>query len=119
VHLLVLYDAACGLCSGTAAWLARRDRRGALAFAAIDSPEGAPYRQAAFAPGGASRPDTVVVVERGPEGEIVRVRADAVAAALRAMGMPWSLAGAALGALPGGLADAGYRVVARMRRRPS
>lgn len=112
---LVLYDDRCGLCSGAAAWLARRDRGGALSFSPIDSPEGLPYRAEAFPPGGDGRPDTLVVVEREGSREVVRVRADAVASALRALGPPWSLAGVALGLAPRRIADAVYRAVARNR----
>jgi predicted DCC family thiol-disulfide oxidoreductase YuxK len=114
--LLVLYDGACGLCTGAAAWLARRDRHGALLFAPLGSAEGAPYRTAAFTSGDTVRPDTLVVVERAGGREVVRVRADAVASALRALGLPWSLAGLALRAAPRPLADAAYRAVARRRR---
>jgi predicted DCC family thiol-disulfide oxidoreductase YuxK len=117
VSRLVLYDARCGLCSGSVAWLARHDGRGALAFSPIDSPEGEPYRSAAFPPGSSTRPDTLVVVERSHSGEVVRVRSDAVAAALRGLGLPWSLAGVALGALPSPIADAVYRTISRLRRR--
>jgi predicted DCC family thiol-disulfide oxidoreductase YuxK len=113
--LLVLYDGACGLCTGSAAWLARHDRRGALLFSPLASPEAAPYRSAAFTAGDTTRPDTLVVVERAGDREVVRVRADAVASALRALGPPWSLAGLALGAAPRRLADAAYRAVARRR----
>jgi predicted DCC family thiol-disulfide oxidoreductase YuxK len=117
VSRLVLYDARCGLCSGSVAWLARHDTRGALAFSPIDSAAGDPYRRAAFPTGDSIRPDTLVVVERGAAGEVVRVRSGAVASALRGLGLPWSLAGRALGALPTPMADAAYRVIARLRRR--
>jgi len=115
--LLVLYDGACGLCTGAAAWLARRDRHGALNFAPLGSAEGAPYRAAAFTSGDAVRPDTLVVVERRGDHEVVRVRTDAVASALRAVGLPWSLAGLALRAAPRLVADSVYRRVARRRGR--
>jgi predicted DCC family thiol-disulfide oxidoreductase YuxK len=114
--LLVLYDGACGLCTGAAAWLARRDRRGALLFSPLESAEGAPYRAAAFTSGDTVRPDTLVVVERAGGQEVVRVRTDAVASALWALGLPWSLAGLILRAAPRRLADAAYRAVARRRR---
>jgi predicted DCC family thiol-disulfide oxidoreductase YuxK len=114
--LLVLYDGSCGLCTGAAAWLARRDRRGALLLSPLGSAEGAPYRAAAFTSGDTVRPDTLVVVERAGGREVVRVRTDAVASALRALGLPWSLAGLALRAAPRRLADAAYRAVARRRR---
>ena len=61
---LVFYDGPCGLCSRAVRWLARRDRRRALAFAPLQGEEGAPYRAAAGMRGEVDVPDTVVVVER-------------------------------------------------------
>ena len=116
MDLLVLYDGTCGLCTGAAAWLRDRDRRGALRLLPLDAPEAAPYRPHAFPPGSGARPDTLVVVTRRGGAEEVRVRGAAVARALRALGFPWSLAGRALDALPRPFADAAYRAVARRRR---
>jgi predicted DCC family thiol-disulfide oxidoreductase YuxK len=114
--LRVLYDGACGLCSGAAAWLARRDRRGALRLVPLDSPEAAPWRVHAGEPGAV--PDTLVVVEAGPDGaETVHLRSAAVARALTALGPPWRAAGWLLGRTPRPLADAAYRAVARRRAR--
>ncbi len=114
--LLVFYDGSCGFCTGAAAWLRARDRAGALRLVSLDAPEAEPYRSHAFEGAPAGRPDSLVVVARCGGEEEVRVRGPAVATALRALGLPWTLAGRALDALPRALADAAYRAVARRRR---
>jgi predicted DCC family thiol-disulfide oxidoreductase YuxK len=116
MELRVLYDGACGLCSGSAAWLARRDRRGALRLVPLESPEAAPWRVHAGEAGGV--PDTLVVVETGPDGaERVHLRSAAVARTLSALGPPWRAAGWLLARAPRPLADAVYRAAARRRTR--
>jgi predicted DCC family thiol-disulfide oxidoreductase YuxK len=114
---LVFYDGPCGLCSRAVRWLARRDRRRALAFAPLQGEEGAPYRAAAGMRGEVDVPDTVVVVERTGGAERVTTRAAAVARALRALGGGWALAGALVAAVPPRLANAAYDAVARRRER--
>ena len=113
--LLVLYDGSSGGC------LARPPGwRGATVAAPSCSRgwvgRGSTLRAAAFTSGDTVRPDTLVVVNRVGGREVVRVRTDAVASALRALGLPWSLAGLALRAAPRRLADAGLQAVARRRR---
>ncbi len=114
---LVLYDGPCGLCGRAVEWLRRRDRRGALAFAALQDEASAPYRAAAGMAAPGDVPDTVVLVEPGPGGERVSTRAAAVARALLALGGGWRVAGALLAAVPRPLADAAYGAVARRRGR--
>jgi predicted DCC family thiol-disulfide oxidoreductase YuxK len=116
--LRILYDGDCGLCTGAAGWLARRDRRGALRLVPLSAPEAAPWRAHAGGAGPGGAPDTLVAVETLPGGgERVHLRAAAVARALSRLGLPWSLAGLALGLAPRPLADAAYRAVARRRGR--
>lgn len=105
--LIVLFDAQCGLCERSVAWLARRDRRGAMLFAPND---GVTARIAGEPRGG--EPDGVVVLE----GSRRHVGAPALARALRALGGIWPLAGRALDALPRPLSAAVYRWVAGRRR---
>lgn len=105
--LIVLFDAQCGLCERSVAWLMRRDRRGALLFAPND---GVTARIAGEPAGGE---DAGIVVL---EGSRRRVGAPALARALRALGGIWSVAGFALDALPRALAAGLYNWVAKRRR---
>lgn len=104
--LIVLFDARCGLCERSVAWLARRDRRGALLFAPND---GVTARLAGEPVGG--EPSGVVVLD----GSRRLVGAPALARALRALGGVWSLAGLVLDALPRALSGVIYRWVAGRR----
>ena len=105
--IIVLFDSQCGLCERSVAWLARRDRRGALLFAPND---GVTARLAGGPPGG--DPDGVVVLE----GARRHVGAPALARALRSLGGIWPLAGWMLDALPRPVSDTVYRWVAGRRR---
>lgn len=106
-QLIVLFDAQCGLCERSVAWLMRRDQHGALLFAPND---GVTARIAGEPAGGE---DAGIVVL---DGSRRLVGAPAVARALRALGGIWSVAGLALGALPRPLAAGLYNCVARRRR---
>lgn len=106
-QLIVLFDAQCGLCERSVAWLMRRDQHGALLFAQND---GVTARIAGEPAGGE---DAGIVVL---DGSRRLVGAPAVALALRALGGIWSVAGLALGALPRPLADALYRCIAGRRQ---
>ena len=105
--LIVLFDGQCGLCERSVAWLARRDRRGALLFATT---AGTTARIAGEPPGG--EPDGVVVLD----GSRRHVGAPALARALRALGGIWAVAGLALDALPRSIASALYRSIAGRRQ---
>lgn len=107
--LLVVYDADCGVCQASVAWVRRRDREGRFQFLGNDAPE---------LPTGVSRDETehtLVVLE----GERKWVRAAAVSRILREL-RGWS-APAALLRAPGlrRLADLGYDSFARLRHRIS
>jgi predicted DCC family thiol-disulfide oxidoreductase YuxK len=83
--LQVVYDADCGVCQASVAWVRSRDRRGAFEFVGNDLAE---------LPAGVSRDETehtVIVLD----GERKYVRADAVARILREL-RGWSLASALL-----------------------
>lgn len=104
--LIVLFDARCGLCERSVAWLARRDREGALLFAPND---GVTARLAGEPAGG--EPSGVVVLE----GSRRLVGAPALARALRALGGVWAPLGSLLDALPRPLSGVIYRWVAGRR----
>ena len=107
--MVVVYDADCGVCQASVAWVKRRDRKGAVGFIPND---------AAQLPAGVAREETehtIVVLD----GDRKLVRADGTARILRELGA-WSLAGAVIGA-PGirRLANWGYDRFARNRHRIS
>jgi predicted DCC family thiol-disulfide oxidoreductase YuxK len=105
--LVLCYDGGCGMCSGSAAWLAGRDRLGRLRPVMLgDAP---------CVPPDGSWPDSVVALIGGRP----YFRSAAVAAALRRLPPPWPLAGALIRLAPPGWADAIYRLIARHRRRIS
>ena len=106
--LVVLIDGTCALCNGAAAWLSRRNQRGAMVFA---TNRGEVARIADEPPGG--DPTTIVVWD----GARRLVRSTAVLALLDALGGGWRVL-AALGRLcPPALRDFVYDQVARRRHR--
>ncbi|MFM7208429.1 MAG: thiol-disulfide oxidoreductase DCC family protein [Verrucomicrobiota bacterium] len=106
--LVVLIDADCALCCGTAAWLSARDPRDAMVFA---SNRGEVARIAGEPPGG--DPGTVVVWD----GSRRLVRSAAIARLLRALPAPWPFVACALRCVPRVLRDAAYDFVAARRGR--
>ena len=109
---LVLYDGVCGLCNGFVRFALRRDRRAALRFAPLDSDVGRAIiaRHASLA-----GRDSIVLVERVGEVEIVATRSDAVARIARHLGAWWSGLGRVYAMAPRGVRDWLYDAVARRR----
>jgi predicted DCC family thiol-disulfide oxidoreductase YuxK len=108
--LTVVYDADCGVCQASVAWIRRRDRRGVFRFVGNDAAE---------LPAGVSLEETehtMVVLE---EGGRKFTRGGGVARILREL-RGWSALGALLRA-PGlrQLADWGYDRFAKNRHRVS
>ncbi len=108
---LVFYDGGCGLCHGSVAFLARRDR------------DGSRFR---FAPlGGETARGRLADMARLPDGTVVLLtadgrslfRSDAVLHALGRLGGPWRHLAAAGRTLPRPFRDGAYGLVARVRRR--
>ena len=106
--LVVLIDAECPLCCGTAAWLSARDPKETMVFA---SNRGVVARIADEPPGGDS--GTVVVWD----GSRRLVRSAAVARLLQALPGPWPFVAGALLCVPRFLRDAAYDFVAARRGR--
>jgi len=106
--LVVLIDAECALCCGTAGWLSSRDAREAMVFA---SNRGEVARIADEPPGG--DPGTVVVWD----GSRRLVRSAAVLRLLQALPGPWPFVAGALRCVPRFLRDAAYDFVAARRGR--
>lgn len=113
-HLL-LYDGACGLCDWLVQALLRRPRGDVFDFAALQRE---PAREVLGRFGVNSEPlDTVYVVtdyQTATPQLLRRGRAALFVATL--LGWPWKAAGV-LGALPGGMLDWGYDLIARHRYR--
>jgi predicted DCC family thiol-disulfide oxidoreductase YuxK len=107
---LVVYDGVCGLCSGWVKFILRRDgTRVPHLFASAQSALGsALYRHYGYDP---SDPETLLVVKDG----VVYIKRDAVAVVLAALGVPWSSVALLIRAVPSGLAERAYDLVARHR----
>jgi predicted DCC family thiol-disulfide oxidoreductase YuxK len=111
---VLCFDGECGLCQRVVRRLLRLDRRGVLRFAPLQGAAAQAYLRAHGLP--TEDFSTLVFVPDWPAGaEKCLLRTDGVIAALRAAGRP-GLA-AVLAAVPRGLRDAGYKVVARLRYR--
>ena len=115
VHL-VLYDGTCGFCDRTVQWIMAADRRGEFHFAPLQGPTAAAVR--ARHPELPYDLDSVVYVDRSSDAERVYDRADAIIRIGRRLGgrASWVVV---LDALPRALANAGYRLIARLRHRIS
>ena len=114
---MLLFDGECGLCQRVVRWLLRLDRRGVLRFAPLQGPAAQGFLRTHGLP--PEDFDTLIFVpdwsRRGERNFLVRT-AGAVAA-LRACDGAGRGLGKALAIGPAALRDAGYRWVARSRRR--
>lgn len=111
---ILFVDGCCVLCQRAAGWIARRDRNGRVALAALQGETARrllPAGLRAAAAGGT--PGSVVC--RAPDGRLL-LRSTAVLTAVAALG-GWYRAAALLRLVPAPLRDAWYAVVARRRRR--
>jgi len=107
---IVLYDGNCNLCAGVVQFSIRRDRRGRLKYAALQSETG---RRLLAAHGlESSAGDTFVLIEKGK----AYVRSTAALRLARHLGGAWPALSALL-AVPRPLRDPLYAVVARNRYR--
>jgi predicted DCC family thiol-disulfide oxidoreductase YuxK len=107
---IVVFDAACLLCSAHAQFLLSHDRAGRFRLASIQSAAGAALcREHGLDP---EDPESMILVE----GDRALRGSDAILAIWRGLGMPWRLA-ATLRIVPRALRDPVYRLVARNRYR--
>lgn len=112
---LILYDGVCGLCDAAVQWVLDHDPAGLFSFAPLQGETAAALR--ARHPQIPADLDTVVVVERGPDGvERVFLRSAAAFRVLRRVGGPWRLL-LVFSVLPRRLTDLGYRLIAAVRYR--
>jgi predicted DCC family thiol-disulfide oxidoreductase YuxK len=114
-RLLLLYDGVCGLCNRTVQFTLKRDRKDRFRFAPLQSDLAVSIlmrhgRDPADL-------DSVYLVEdpHGPSEKVSR-KSKAIFRVLGELGGPWTIL-SWLGALPAGLLDLGYNVVARFRYR--
>lgn len=112
---VLLFDGECGLCNRVVRLLLRLDRGGRLRFAPLHSPAAQEFLRARGLP--TADFDSLVFVSdwAGRERADFSLRTEGVIAALRVGGGAGRLLAAALGVVPRGLRDAGYRLVARWR----
>jgi len=114
---VLLFDGACGLCRRVVRWLLRLDGRGRLRFAPL---QGAPAQAFLAAHGRpAAEFDSLIFVpdwSRRERPDFLERTAGAIAA-LRACGGRGRWLAALLAVWPRAWRDAGYRFVARRRRR--
>ena len=110
---VLLYDGVCGLCNRLVQFVLKRDARGLFRFASLQSDFAAGIlQQHGLDPNDL---DTVYLVEA--PGERPASRSDAVISVLRGLGGFWRVTAVLLRALPKGLRDWGYNVIARNRYR--
>jgi predicted DCC family thiol-disulfide oxidoreductase YuxK len=106
----VLFDGACGVCTRSVRFIARRDVHKRFWFVPIGSAAAARVLKAS---GHAAPPaETMALLDGGR----LSIRSEAVLRIARELGWPWRLASVLL-AVPGPLRDGVYRLVARNRRR--
>ena len=109
---IVFYDGGCGLCHKTVLYLIEEDARGQhFRFAPI---EGETFLERVPEDQREGLPDSVVLLE--PDGRL-RVKSDAMLTALETLGGRHATRARILRALPSFLVDAGYAVIASLRRR--
>jgi predicted DCC family thiol-disulfide oxidoreductase YuxK len=113
---IILYDGVCGLCNALVQFLIKRDTRGALRFASLQSDFAAKVLgRHGIDPADL---DTFHLVENYEQaGERVLSRGDAVLRAWKELGGSWKTLAAIARFIPRALRDLLYRFIARYRYR--
>lgn len=111
---VLLYDGECGLCNAVVRFLLRRDRRGRLKFAPLQSAPAQAYLAAQCLP--TQDFDSLVFIPdwHHPVRGTALLRTDGALAAFAELGGGWSII-AKLRVLPRWLRDPFYKVVAKTR----
>lgn len=108
----LFYDGGCGLCHHFVRFLLAEDREGAaFRFAPLES---AAFRAAVLEPERTGLPDSLVL--RTADGALL-TRSAAVRHVGQRLGGVWRLLAVLAGVVPAGIRDAGYDLVARVRKR--
>jgi predicted DCC family thiol-disulfide oxidoreductase YuxK len=113
-HPIVLYDGVCGLCNRLVQFLLKRDKKGRLRFASLQSD----FATKVLTRHGIDPKDldTVqVVLNYEQHGERVLNRSDAILSAGEELGIPWSALATMARIVPRALRDIVYGFVARNR----
>jgi len=111
----LFFDDECVMCSRTAWFIDRRDRKRTLRFVALASAEGAAV---VAAHPELAKFDSLIWLESGPTAGSTRALAhsSAVLAVGRYLGGGWSIASRIARVVPRSVRDAVYRLIARHRR---
>jgi len=107
---VIVFDGTCVLCNGWVRFLLRHDRRGRYRFAAMQGSSG----RALLAAHGLDPEDPASFLLVDAQG--MHTDTAAIVRVLAGLGGPWRLSVVAR-VLPRGLGDAGYRFLARRRKR--
>lgn len=107
---IVLFDAECVLCSGSAQFILTHDKSGRFHLASMQGAVGsALFRAHGLDP---ADPTSILVIE----GSTIRKDSDAVLSIFEGLGYPWRLA-SVLRIIPAFVRDPLYRLIARNRYR--
>jgi predicted DCC family thiol-disulfide oxidoreductase YuxK len=108
----LFYDGHCALCHGAVKFVMKRDRAGtAFRFAPL---QGETFQALVPVAERSGLPDSIVIL--AADGSL-RARSDAVVRILERLGGGWKVVGSLLAAVPRGLRDAVYDLMARIRYR--
>jgi predicted DCC family thiol-disulfide oxidoreductase YuxK len=113
---IILYDGVCGLCNRLVQFVLNHDTSDRFRFASLQSDFAA---RLLHQHGAVSEDlDTMyAVIDHGLQKERIASRSDAAVTVLRELGGGWAALGVALRAMPSGLRNWGYNLVARNRYR--
>ena len=115
-HPIILYDGVCGLCNRLVQFLLKRDKRGRLRFASLQSDFAATVlARHGIDPKDLDTVQVVVNCDR-PDEQVVN-RSDAVLRAAQELEMPWNTLATIARIIPRPLRDMVYGFVARNRYR--
>lgn len=112
---VIFFDGDCALCSGVVRWCHRRDGAGMIWYAPLAGEFAARHRAELSLPEGTGDAQTFVFWD-GPAGR-VEDRSRAAGQLLIALGGVWSLLGKGLLLVPRVIADYGYQIIAKNRRK--
>ena len=112
---IVFFDGGCHLCSGVVRWTHRRDKRGDIWFAALESEFADAHRDELGLPDAGEGADTFVYWDR--EKGDVSFKSNGALSLLRELGRLLGFSAAVGGVFPHSLRDWAYDLVARNRRR--
>ena len=107
---MILFDGYCVLCSGTARFIKKNDRRHRFHLVPIQGEEGSKVMASLKKSG--SIPDTVILIRKGA----IHIKSDAVLRIAARLRFPWPLFSVFF-IIPGFIRDAIYDLVAKKRKK--